>query len=151
VAILKVDTDLFTTTDEADKIRNITVGYPEGKIDDGSMFPLIYITNSISNFESITNLGSIVADMHTALQHTFHYDFTIVVTEKTAAQAEKKLDDYQELLEESIESDLQLIGVSTQEVDMSYPVSVSHLEIGKLGEGKKGRTITWRFVKTTGA
>ncbi len=150
VAVLKLVSALFTTTAEANKIRKITVGYPQGRAEDDSMYPYIYITNSRNDAESVSNLGSIVSDSHTALEHTFHYDVTVVVNEADARVAEKALDDFQELVMETLEGDVVLAGSGSGDVDMSYPIRIAHLDAAKLGEGKKGRIITLRCIKVTG-
>ena len=149
MAVLKLNSALFTTTAEANKIRKITVGYPEGRAEDDAMYPYIFITNSRQDFESISNVGSIVSGAHTGLIHTFHYDMTIVVNEEDSRHAEKKLDDYQELMLEVIENDIQFNGQTAMEVDISYPVRVAHLDSAHLGEGKKGRIVTLRCIKST--
>ncbi len=148
VAVLKLNTtDIFTTTGEADKFHYIEVGHPSGLADQHFKTPYLFITNSQSNFESIVNIGSIVTGEHTALQHTFHYDITFVVDAGDSRRAEKKLDDFQKVILETLEEDLQLDGATSSEIDISYPIRIQHLDQTKVGEKKQGRVITLRCVK----
>ncbi len=148
VAVLKLDTaDLFTTTGAADKFHYIEVGHPSGKPDQDYKTPYLYVTNSPSNSESIVNLGSIVSDMHSALQHTFHYDIVFVVDAADSRRAEKKLDDFQKDILETLEADMRFAGVTGNEVDVSYPIRIQNLDNAKLGQKKRGRVITLRCVK----
>ena len=149
VAVLKIQTALFTTTGEVNKLHYLEKGHPQGKADQDSKLPYLFITNSVSNFETIVNLGSVIADMHTALQHTFHYDIIFVVIGKDSRTSEKKLDDFQELILETLEADMRFAGATGNEVDVSYPIRIEHLDSSKLGENKRGRKITLRCIKTT--
>jgi hypothetical protein len=148
VAILKANTSLYTTTAEANELRAITVGHPQGDELQDQMFPYAFVTNS-AEFESITNLGVVTGNAIKALQHTFHYDIVTVVNEEDARHAEVQLDLYQKLILQTLEADSDLRGTGSAVVDISFPVRVQHFRPDTAGQGKRGRRITLRCVMTT--
>jgi hypothetical protein len=154
VAILKANTDLYTTTGEAGELRAIEVGYPQASFNAGqlsdAMLPYAYVTNSTSPFEDIST-GDVVGTAISILIHKIHYDIVVVVLEKDARTAEVLLDDLQKEILETLEADNNLTGAGTSDVDDSAPLRVDALRVGTgdQGRGIKGRVITLRCTKTT--
>lgn len=150
VAILKANTALFTTTAEANKLRKIEVGFPAGNQLTAEMIPYAFVTNSTGPFETITT-GQITSNSIQTLTHTLHYDITIVVDGEDSKASEKKLDDFQETLLNTLETDYNFTGTTTSLVDQSMPVRIDKLRIPTTDEGKslKGRVITYRVIKRT--
>jgi hypothetical protein len=145
VTILKANATLFDAA-TLTKIRAIEVGFPQGDPFADQMHDSIFVTNS-SPFETIRNDGSVVANAIKALDHVFNYDIVIVVNGKDSRDTEEKLDDFQKLVLQTLEADVDL----TASVDKSFPVSVQHYrDINNEGKGLKGRVITLRCWKTTG-
>jgi len=145
-AILKADATLFDANDLT-KIRAIEVGFPEGDPFDPEMQDQIFITNSIP-FETIRNMGSVVSNAVKNLEHTFNYDIVTIVNSASARETELKLDDFQKLILELLEADVDLTGAGTSDVDISFPVS-SQIYKGRQGEPVMGRVITLRCLKET--
>src|SRR6056300_161263 len=85
VAILKANTNLYTTTGEAGELRAIEVGFPQGTFQATSlsdaMLPYAYVTNSSGPFETIKT-GDVVSNAIKVLYHSFNYDIVVVVLEK---------------------------------------------------------------------
>ncbi len=145
-AILKASATLFDVDDQT-KIRAIEVGFPEGDPFDPENTDQIFITNS-SPFETIRNDGSVVSNAITALDHTFNYDIVTIVNASTAREAEQKLDDFQKLILQVLEADVDLTGTGTSDVFKSFPVSVQPFR-GRQGQPVQGRVITLRCFKET--
>ena len=120
--ILEANTALFTVTAEVDKIRRIEVGFPDGKWNEDQMFPYIFITNGVP-FESIISDVTIISNAVVSLVHTFNYDVVIVTNDQNARIAEDMLDDFQKLVLQTLEADVNLTGTGSADVDYSIPVS----------------------------
>ena len=150
VAILKANSSLYTTTAEANKLRKIEVGFPSGNQLTLEMIPYAFVTNSTGPFETITT-GQVTSNSIQTLNHTLHYDITIVVQGEDAKAAEKKLDDFQETVLNTLETDHDFTGATTSLVDSSAPLRIDKLRIPITDEGKglKGRVITYRVLKRT--
>jgi len=149
VAILKASATLFDA-DDLTKIRAIEVGHPEGNPMDPEMMDHIFVTNA-SPFETIRNDGrAVVSNAITALEHNFNYDIVVIVNASTAREAEEKLDDFQKIILELLEADVDLTGTGTSDVDVSFPVSIQ-LFRPTVAEGRaiQGRVITLRCMKVT--
>lgn len=151
VAILQADTSLYTTTAEADELRSIEVGFPQGNALSDKMPPYAFVTNSSGPFETVRS-GTVVSNAVTVLHHIFHYDIVVVVNEADSRKAEVLLDDLQKRILETIEEDQDLTGIGTADVDRCVPVRIDHLRVPNhdLAKGFKGRVITLRCEKTTG-
>jgi len=148
VAILKANFILFDANDLT-KIRSIEVGFPEGDPFNPENMDQIFITNG-TPFETITHDAGVISNTVTALTHIFNYDIVTVVNASTAREAENKLDDVQKLIVEILETNNDLAGTGTKEVDMSFPVTVQPYK-GSQSQGKPvgGRVITLRCFITT--
>lgn len=150
IAILKANSSLYTTTAEANKLRSITVGFPQGTSLSDSMPPYCYVTNA-SPFESITNQGSVVSNGIKMLEHVFHYDIVFVVNESDSRTGELRLDNFQKTILDTLEADVDLTGTGSAEVDNSFPIRIDDLrvEAGERGRGFKGRIITIKLIKVS--
>jgi hypothetical protein len=150
VAILKANTSLYTTTAEANKLRSIEVGYPQGSSLSDSMPPYAYVTNS-NPFESITNRGSVVSNGVKMLEHSFQYDIVFVVNESDSRTSELRLDNLQKTILDTLEADVDLTGTGSAEVDNSFPIRVDDLRVERSdkGMGFNGRVITLKLIKVS--
>lgn len=155
VAILKANTDLYTTTGEAGELRAIEVGFPQGTFQGASlsdaMLPYSYVVNSTAPFETI-RAGSVTSNAINILYHNFNYDVVVVVLEKDSRAAEILLDELQKLILQTIEADHSLTGTGSASVDNCTPLRIDRLRVGTGDEGRglKGRIITLKCSKVTG-
>ena len=155
VAILKANSTLYTTTAEANKLRAIEVGFPQGSYQGTSlsdaMLPYVYVTNSSAPFETIKT-GDVVSNAIVVTKHTFNYDIVCVTLDMDSRVAETSLDDFQKLILQTFTADHSLTGATTAQVDSSYVSRVDRLRVGTGDEGKgiKGRIITLTCKKVTG-
>lgn len=147
VTILQANTSLYTVSGDSGKLRSIMVGFPPGDGLQHDTPPYAFITNSDSPFETASKIGSVSSNQIIALEHTFHYDITIVVNEKDSRKAEQQLDNLQELILETLEEDYNL----SDEVSESFPNRIAKLRTSPVSEGKgvRGRIVTIRCTKTT--
>ena len=154
VAILKANTNLYTTTGEAGELRAIEVGFPQGTFQSTSlsdaMLPYAYVTNSSGPFETIRT-GDVVSNAFKILYHDFNYDIVVVVLEKDSRAAEVLLDELQKLILQTLEADHNLTGTGSASVDDSEPSRIDRLTVNGIDEGKgiKGRVITLKCSKVT--
>ena len=151
VAILQANTALYTTTGEPNELRSIEVGFPQGDSLTDKMPPYAFVTNNSGPFETIRLRTAISSNAVTMLEHTFHYNITVVVNEKDSRTAEVELDDYQKRIMQTLEDDYDLTGGTTSAVDSSFPSRVDALRVPRSDEGKgyKGRIITLTCMKVT--
>jgi len=126
VAILKANTTLFTAA-TLTKIRSIEVGFPQGNPFQDQMFDYIFVTNS-SPFETIAQDVTIISNAIESLVHTFNYDIVIIVNGTDSRDAEKKLDDFQKLVLQTLEADVILKGTGTADADYSQALSPPALQ-----------------------
>lgn len=147
VTILQANTSLYTTTGQSGELRSIEVGFPPGDNLQDKAPPYAFITNSDAPFETTNKIGSVSNNQIIALQHVFHYDITVVVNQKDSRTAEEQLDNFQELILETLEADYDL----SDAVSESFPNRISKLRTSPFTEGRgfKGRVITIRCTKTT--
>jgi len=146
VAELKTNAALFTSTAEANKVRAITTGKPEDILVD-PMYPYIIVTNG-RPLESIEQEDFILSDAVKYLEHIIRYNIIVVTLDKDSRAAEKELDDYTELILETMQLDRDING----NVDTSQFVAMDDLDtITTDTTGKRGRVLTFECIKATGA
>jgi len=144
VTILKSNAALFTTTAEANELRKITTGKNEDILND-AMFPYAIITNG-KPLETITDETFILSDGVKSIEHTIRYRIIVIVNEQDSREAESELDNYTELILETLEADRDLTG----NVDTHDIASIGDLDdILQNTHGKRGRVINMVAIKTT--
>ena len=126
------------------------VGYPQGDALSNEMIPYAYVVNSSGPFETIT-AGQVTSNSIQTLVHNMFYDIVVVVQGEDSRAGEKKLDDFQETILNTLEVDHNFTGATTAAVDDSKPERIDRLRIPRTDEGKglKGRVITYRVIKRT--
>lgn len=144
VTILKADAALYTTTNESGELRSIETGKNEDILQD-AMFPYAIITNG-KPVDTISDETFILADAVKLIEHTLRYRIIVVVNEQDSRKAESELDNYTELIMETLEADRDLSGnVDTHDIS-----SVGDLDdILQPTGGKRGRVINMTAIKTT--
>ena len=129
VAIMQNDTDLYTNTAEANKLRRIVAGFS----DDEKVLPMAFITNS-QNLEAISPV-SVISNAWNSLTHTIDFEIHVIVNGKSSQAVEEKLDDFRKLIYEVIEENNQLKNPSTgldPVVATSWPMRLRHEGRGTL-------------------
>jgi hypothetical protein len=128
-AILQNDTDLFTTTGEADKLRKILVGYTDTQT---SVLPMAFITNAQRNRASTA--VSVISNEWKAVNSVINLEIHIIVDGKNSAKLEERLDDFMKLVEETISENNQLeepVGGGSPLVSSSIVQFGEHQDRGK--------------------
>jgi len=146
VAELKTNAALFTSTAEANKIRAITTGKPE-IFNQDQMFPYIFVTNG-SPPDKIQPEKFLLSDAIKLLEHHLRFEVVCVVNEQDSRKAESELDNYTELILETMELDRSI----NDQVDTSEFVQMSDMEaIETTTHGVRGRRHIFECVLLTGA
>jgi hypothetical protein len=144
VAVLQANTSLYDPTGSPGELRVIQTGRPEDELNDAGM-PYAFVRNSRGAFETIVPQNIKVSDASRLIEHELFFDIVVVVNEKDSRFAENALDDFQELILETIEENQDLNG----SVDTSDPVRVSDFPMPSITNGKQGRVITISCTKVT--
>ncbi len=105
VDILQANSSLYTTTAEADKFRVITKGHPPSHSWKDKIFPYLFV--SFKNSRT-TLFGSKAGDDIEAARRIVSYDIVFAVNEKTGRAAETALNDFQKIIIETLEENVQL-------------------------------------------
>ena len=145
--ILEANTSLFDVNDKT-KLMDIFVGKPMGRDGIPRILPGAYITNNPS-FETIKKGRVVQSDAWLALEHTFNYDFVMMVDASDAKVAENQLDDFQKLALQSLEADHKLKNGGSARVDNSYPSNITAFRQDREGMPLQGRKITLTCQKLT--
>lgn len=144
VALLQSNSSLYDPTGTPGELRVIQTGRPEDELNDAGM-PYAFIRNSKGPFENIQTQNIAVSDASRLIVHELFFDVVFVVNEKDARFAELALDNFQELILETLEGDQDIGGT----VDTSDPIRVTDYPMPSLLTGKQGRIITIRCDKVT--
>lgn len=146
VAELKTNATLFTTTAEANKVRAITTGKPENILMD-QMFPYIFVTNGTPS-DRIEPELFILTKAIKLLSHILRFEVVCIVNEQDSRVAESELDNFTELILETMELDREI----NDNVDSSEFVQMLDLEgLQSTTHGVRGRRHIFECVKLTGA
>lgn len=101
-AILKNDTDLYTTTAESGKVRKIEAGAPPlNDITRTTVLPHIFITND-DIIEEVIQHGSTSSNQSRALWHQVNFIIILVTQRSTGPKAENQADDLTKLIKETM-------------------------------------------------
>ena len=144
VTLLQSNSSLYDATGADSKIRKITVGRPENELNSGGI-PYIFIRNARGVFENISPADIAVSDGSRLYEHEIFFDIICVAVRKNSKEVEHALDDFQELILETLEGDT-TIGSS---VDFSDPVKIADYPLPTITTGKQGRIITVKCGKVT--
>ena len=111
VSILRAESTLFDVNNLA-KINYLEVAEPDGlPIPTPPTYPALWVTNS-RTLETIIRKGINDSNKHTYLTHDVNYLLKIMVNEQDSIVAEKTLDDFQKLVMETLEADVNLVGTA---------------------------------------
>lgn len=127
VDILQANTDLYDISDFENKITYLEVGEPNGVMDGGNgfptppTFPALWVTNS-RTLETILRKGITSDNQHTFLTHEVRYMLKMLVNEQDSIVAEKRLDDLQQIVMETLEEDVGLWGAAQWDPAVSYVI-----------------------------
>ena len=148
--ILQANSSLYTTTGEANELRLIEVGHPDGANGMDRVFPFAYIHNS-APFERISKIGvkTRSSEAQGPLLHEFRYDIMIGVSGKSSRDTQEKLDDFQKLILQTLEADHRFKNGGAAVVDDSEMESVRRFSDRLNGEPVQGKTITILCRKVT--
>jgi hypothetical protein len=144
VTLLQSNSDLYDATGADSKIRKITTGRPNDELNDSGI-PYIFVRNARGTFENIRRQDLAISGASKIIQHELFFEVVVVAIRKNSKGVENALDDFQELILETLEGD-QDIGGS---VDTSDPIRVADYPIPSIATGKQGRIITVRCTKVT--
>lgn len=112
---------LYNINDET-KITYLEVGEPNGNpLPLPPTYPAIWVTNS-RPLETIKPSGVITSDSHTILSHDVDYEIKLMVNEEDSIVAEKSLDDFQKILMETLEADVNFKGSNGWLVGTAYVI-----------------------------
>lgn len=148
--ILQGNSSLYTTTAEANKLRLIEVGHPDGKDGLDRVLPFAYIHNA-NPFERARRIGvkTRSSEAQGPILHEFRYDIIIGVNGKTSRDVQEKLDDFQKLTLETLEADHRFKNGGAAVVDDSEFESVHNFSDILNGNPMQGRIITFLCNKVT--
>jgi hypothetical protein len=150
--ILKANIELYTTTGEEGKVRNINVGHSNGE-GEGGVLPNIFITNA-QRFRVITKKGNVITNVWKTIDQRIRFEIHLTVDGKDSPTAEQSADGLEKLILESIENNNQLTDVlipgTDPLVDTSLPVTTEFRRSDMLGTNVQQKVITIECIKTIG-
>ena len=118
-AIIQADSNVFTTTGEADKLRKVIVGWAD---QEKSVKPMAFITNAQST-ETVRPV-SVISNEWKSLAHDLDFEIHVLVDGKNSAKLEERLDDFKKLLYQTIGRNNQLtnpVGGTDPKVSTCWP------------------------------
>ena len=144
-------TEVYNPNDET-KITYLEVGEPNGTpLPIPPTYPALWVTNS-RTLETILRKGLTDNNQHTFLTHEVRYMLKIMVNEQDSIVAEKRLDELQKVIMETLEEDVALSGGSQtlpKSPDDGWPERVETFRMELDGTPVRGRMITWQYLFTT--
>ena len=148
--IIKDNAAIFDATPSDDsKFRQVLVGVPDFQHIDA--LPAMYITNDDIIEEGI-RIGQISGNTAVTSEITFNYLLIYLDQEKDAVTTEKKLDDFQKEIMQSLKANYDLRSPSTgldPKCARSWPMEVIELNNALVGKARRGRQIKLRCVAHT--
>jgi len=152
VNVLDSDTDLFDATGARGKIRKVTVGAPRmDRLKKETTLPQIWVTND-NIIDDIKNATTTQANAYNLVEHTLHFRLILLEDAKDGPKAEEKLDDFVQLINQTIGENYDLRDPGgaevTSVVDSCRVIQVLEFP-GLSGLAKAGRIIRLLAVKTS--
>jgi len=153
VDILDSDTALFDATGANDKVRKITAGAPRmADIKRETTVPQIWVTND-TLIDDVKQRNPTANNAPVTQEHTLHFRLILIDDAKDGAKAEEKLDDFVQLIQQTITEnyDLRTPGglESTSVADSCVVQQVIELNPLLIGTERSGRIIRLRVVVTS--
>lgn len=151
IDIIQNNATLYDVNDET-KLVYAEVGVPPGNpLPTPPAYPGLWITNA-RQLETIIRKGVITSDQHSYLTHDVNYLITFMVNQQDSIEAEKVLDEFQKLVMETLEADVDLSsGSQTLPVspDDTWPERVETFRQEQDGQPVRGKTMTFHLKFTT--
>jgi len=148
--IIKDNAAIFTATPTDDtKLRAVTVGVPDFNHIDA--LPAMYITND-DMIEEDKRISRIAGNVVVISEIKFNYLLIFLDQEKDAVTTEKKLDDFQKEIMQSLKANYDLRSPSTgldPKCARSFPIEVIELNRALVGKARRGRQIKLECVAHT--
>ena len=153
VDILDSDTALFDATGASGKIRRIRAGAPRmAELKRETHRPAIWVTND-SLIDTVRQRNPTASNAPITQEHTFGLRLILIVDAKDGPKAEEKLDDFVQLIQQTIieNYDLRTPGgaESTSVADSCVVDQVTELNPAFAGTDKSGRIVRLKVVVTS--
>lgn len=149
--ILKADATLYDSTGRQGKLVDIFVGRPYNNSLTAHPNPFCFIAND-DNLEESEPSGQAVSNTIKATTHVCHYIIVIVDIAQDGREVEKKLDDLQKLLLQTLKAKFELRKPTDSTDPMcnySFPDRIRVFNSNDDGKPLQGRLIHFRVEITT--
>jgi len=150
VAILKADTNLYTSTpSDKTKIRKIEAGAPTPKSMNEPPLPRIWVTND-NLIANAKELATVQSNAKLGEEYDIRIKIILVVEAKDGPKTEEDLDDFTKLIIEQLDTnyDLRTPGgaESTRVAEASHVSQITELQPPLVGDSVKGRVIRLNVI-----
>jgi len=151
--ILDSDSDLFDATGASNKVRKITIGAPRmTDIKRETTVPQIWITND-TLIDEVRQRGATKSNAPVKQEHTFHLKIILIDDAKDGPKAEEKLDDFVQLIQQTIIENYDLRdpggAEGTSVADSCVVDQVAELNPSFAGTERSGRVVRLKVEVTS--